>query len=695
MIASLLALVVLWGSAGGANRTLTCEPGPELSAALAPLLASADMRQNEQQRAATRAQLFASLRARFPGDLHVDAWRIEFEKPTGDAREAFAAPYRQRAAASPSDAGAAYLAGLALNDWKTLEAIGFLNRAVALDPALAQAHAALADVLSLPAFQQKDAEKRARLHRQKAFALCPMLGLDFDAELTRAQRGRLQRLLAARLDGNPGLNLNEHPRHWQLLFLLARPRGFPEVRGQIRRQLQAIERLDPAAHPSRSSVLIEGWKLVGDRTQIRRAEDELLQREPHSEQAQAVVASRWKADSARSLAESEGWVRRWPASSWAWQQRIDAVFGNETRAPALEIPTIEGALKAVRENPQEFAWEWPLPMALAERLIVRGQHLDHVPGAVAAGLPIIEAYLAPGSDHYPRDAGAEQTRRASAMWPVWRLVSRAALKRKHAADAAAAVERLAAILAPLKPPEDWREYRAELAEARARLAQIQGRQGEALALLKQSVAERTAGKLGPLEDDLLAVAGQLMQAQGASEAAVKQWRETTTAQTRPAPRAPPTWKPQARRLPAFHLDALDGSVWSLRALRDKVVFVNVWSRGCGPCIQEMPVLNELHKRLAGRKDVVLLSINIDDEDVAWLPLFMADNGAEFPVLLGERYIERVLPEVSIPRNWVIDGRGFLRAEQVGYAVDASHDSWLASALAEIDKARGPAARAAR
>jgi thiol-disulfide isomerase/thioredoxin len=123
--------------------------------------------------------------------------------------------------------------------------------------------------------------------------------------------------------------------------------------------------------------------------------------------------------------------------------------------------------------------------------------------------------------------------------------------------------------------------------------------------------------------------------------------------------------------------------------------VNVWSRGCGPCIKEMPVLNELHKRLAGRKDVVLLSINIDDEDVGWLPLFLADNGAEFPVLLGERYIERVLPEVSIPRNWVIDGRGVLRAEQIGYAVDASHESWLASALAEIDKARGPAARAAR
>jgi thiol-disulfide isomerase/thioredoxin len=147
-------------------------------------------------------------------------------------------------------------------------------------------------------------------------------------------------------------------------------------------------------------------------------------------------------------------------------------------------------------------------------------------------------------------------------------------------------------------------------------------------------------------------------------------------------------------LPDFRLDAMDGNVWSLRALRGKVVFVNIWARGCGPCILEMPVLNLLHKRLAGRKDVVLLSITID-QDLGNLPLFLADAGVEFPVLLGARYIDRVLPQVAIPRNWVIDGRGVLRAEQIGYAADASHDSWLASALAEIDKVRGPAARAAR
>ena len=646
-----------------------------------------------------------------PRDLHVDDRRIEFEKPTGDgAREAFAAPYRQRAAASPSDAGAAYLAGLALNGWKTAEAIGFLKRAVALDPALAKAHATLADIASQPAFQQKDAEKQARLHRQKAFAVCPLLGLDFEAELTPAQRRQLQRLLAARLDSNPGLHLTDHPRYWQLLFQQARPRGFSKVRERIRQQLQAIERLDPVAHPYRSSALIEGWKLIGDRAQIRRVEDELLQREPHSEQAQVVVASRWEAQHptpdkdaaeltrqqhrARLLTESEGWVRRWPASSWAWGQRIEAVFGDEARAPALEFPTIEGVLKAARDNPRAVAWEWPLPMVLAERLVARGQHLDRVPGAVATGLPIIEAYLAPGSDHYPLDPNAEQTRRAYAMWPVWRMVSRAALKRKHVADAATAVERLNAILAPLKPPERWSENRAELAEARARLALIQGRQGEALALLKQSVSDRTAGKLGPLEDDLLAAAGQVMRSQGASEAAVKQWRETTTTQTRFQPRSAPNWRPQVRRLPDFRLDAMDGSVWSLRALRDKVVFVNVWSRACGPCILEMPVLNQLHRRLAGRKDVVLLSINID-RDLGQLPVFLADVSVEFPVLLGARYIDRVVPQVAIPRSWVIDGRGVLRAEQIGYDADASHDSWLASALAEIDKARGSAASAAR
>jgi thiol-disulfide isomerase/thioredoxin len=703
MIEWLLALVV---AGGAAPAPFPCERSAQVQAAMAPLDESPDLRQTEKQRAAARAQLFTALRARFPGDLFVEARRIELELPnSAEAREAFAAPYLQRANTSPA---ASYLAGLALSGWKTRDAIGLLKRAAELAPGLPQAHQVLADILSRPVFSDA---KQAAQHRSRAFALCPLSGLEFSEDLAPGQLLQLLRLLTTRLEGDPGRHLSYYPRYWDLLFQQRRPRDSPQVRARIRQQLQAIERLDPTAHPLRYGTLLEGWKLVGDREQILRLEDQLLQQAPHSERAQAAFARHWEADHpapiertadttrkqywARQVSESATWVKSWPASSWAWQERVSAVFSDGVSAPAEELPTLEGALQAARDNPQEFAWEWPLPLVLAERLTARGLHLDRVPAAVAAGLPIIEAYLRPGSDYYPTDPAMAKNRRATVMWPVWTLVSRAALKRGNAADAARAVEQLSAILAPLKAAEDWGEYRAELAEARARLALLRtdrpDHKGEALLFLQQSVGERIAGKLGPLSDELQDLAGQLMRAQGGSEAIVKQWRETTSAQCRAKPPAQTAWQPQTRRLPDFRLDALDGKTWSLRELRGKVVFINVWSRACGPCIQELPTVNQLYQRLASQKDAALLSITIDD-DAGGLPLFLSNLGVQFPVLLGGDYIDRVLPQVSIPRNWVIDARGFLRAEQVGFAPNGSPETWLDDALSEIDKARAIARR---
>lgn len=64
--------------------------------------------------------------------------------------------------------------------------------------------------------------------------------------------------------------------------------------------------------------------------------------------------------------------------------------------------------------------------------------------------------------------------------------------------------------------------------------------------------------------------------------------------------------------PAFTLERLDGKgVVSLASLRGKTVVLNFWASWCGPCKDEMPLLQKGWQRWQG-KGVVFLGINAKD-----------------------------------------------------------------------------------
>jgi len=63
--------------------------------------------------------------------------------------------------------------------------------------------------------------------------------------------------------------------------------------------------------------------------------------------------------------------------------------------------------------------------------------------------------------------------------------------------------------------------------------------------------------------------------------------------------------------PAIDMPDQAGKKVDLNELKGKVVLVDFWASWCGPCKQEMPVLEQLHKKYA-KQGLVIVGINIDN-----------------------------------------------------------------------------------
>jgi len=66
--------------------------------------------------------------------------------------------------------------------------------------------------------------------------------------------------------------------------------------------------------------------------------------------------------------------------------------------------------------------------------------------------------------------------------------------------------------------------------------------------------------------------------------------------------------------------SLDGTDMNLteifKAHKGKVIYIDFWASWCGPCKQEMPASQRLHKSLEG-EDIVFVYISIDENPTAW------------------------------------------------------------------------------
>jgi peroxiredoxin len=128
----------------------------------------------------------------------------------------------------------------------------------------------------------------------------------------------------------------------------------------------------------------------------------------------------------------------------------------------------------------------------------------------------------------------------------------------------------------------------------------------------------------------------------------------------------PAWAEAADvQAPGFTLRSQDGKLVSLAQFKGDVVMINFWASWCGPCRQEMPLLDSIYKQY---KDMgfTLLGVNVEPRAGsanAWL----RKTPVSYPILYDPKSEVSQLYQVqAMPTTVIIDRKGIVRFMHSGY-----------------------------
>jgi peroxiredoxin len=123
--------------------------------------------------------------------------------------------------------------------------------------------------------------------------------------------------------------------------------------------------------------------------------------------------------------------------------------------------------------------------------------------------------------------------------------------------------------------------------------------------------------------------------------------------------------PTAGPAPAFTLASRSGQEVSLAQYKGQVVMINFWASWCGPCRQEMPLLESIYRKYS-KMGFTLLGVNVEPDSNAaneWLKA----TPVSFPILYDrDSKVSKLYDVGGMPSTVLIDRSGKLRVLHRGY-----------------------------
>ena len=115
----------------------------------------------------------------------------------------------------------------------------------------------------------------------------------------------------------------------------------------------------------------------------------------------------------------------------------------------------------------------------------------------------------------------------------------------------------------------------------------------------------------------------------------------------------------------FTLKSAGGENIRLSEYRGQVVLINFWASWCGPCRQEMPLLNDLHNKYEALGFTVL-GVNVEEQSDNARG-FINDFPVDFPILLDStNQVSQLYKVIAMPTTVVVDRDGNMRFLHKGY-----------------------------
>jgi peroxiredoxin len=119
------------------------------------------------------------------------------------------------------------------------------------------------------------------------------------------------------------------------------------------------------------------------------------------------------------------------------------------------------------------------------------------------------------------------------------------------------------------------------------------------------------------------------------------------------------------KAPDFTLKSRSGKNMRLSDFRGQVVMINFWASWCGPCRQEMPLLEGLYKRYR-KLGFSIIGVNVDTDSTK-ANNYLKDVRVTFPILYDSaNAVSKSFNVNAMPTTVILDRNGNMRFLHQGY-----------------------------